>query len=223
MPDPQQSGVQPPIPQTVPGAAPQVDWQNDPDFHALPLVEKDKALQKLDPDYAGLPPQERSKALNAIQYGSGTQFEKERAPDTEGLLSHTADVLGNQVKGAAGMLVRPWTEAAKGYSDARAAGHGVISSAIGGAASGIGAAEDPLGMDQTAAELPSQYGKERAQGRSPAYSAIAPPLAAATGVNLPEVEHQADIGHPGGVVAYGTAVPALEMASTACAEGSWRQ
>jgi hypothetical protein len=50
---------------------PTVDWQNDPDFHQLPLPEKHKALLAIDPGYKALPPAEQAKALNTIHYGAG--------------------------------------------------------------------------------------------------------------------------------------------------------
>lgn len=49
-------------------AAP-ANYQDDPDFKALPLGEKHKAMLSMDSDYAGLPPQEQQKALKAIHYG----------------------------------------------------------------------------------------------------------------------------------------------------------
>lgn len=42
----------------------------DPDFHALPLDEKQKVLVRIDPDYAGLPAKEQMKVLDRIQYGA---------------------------------------------------------------------------------------------------------------------------------------------------------
>ena len=52
------------------GDTPQIDWQNDPAFHNLPLAEKHKVLLQIDPDYKGLPAKEQAKALDAIHYGN---------------------------------------------------------------------------------------------------------------------------------------------------------
>jgi hypothetical protein len=68
---------------------PQIDWQNDPDFHQLPLAEKHKVLLSADPDYKALPPQEQSKALNSIHYGAGgagtgAEFTKNKLSNEQG-------------------------------------------------------------------------------------------------------------------------------------------
>lgn len=51
----------------------QIDWQNDPGFQQLPLMEKHKALLAIDPTYKALPPQEQVKALKSVHYGSDPQ------------------------------------------------------------------------------------------------------------------------------------------------------
>lgn len=204
------------IPLATQPAPPQVDWQNDPDFHALPLAEKNKVLLKVDPQYAGLPPQEQSKALNVIHYGQGgTQFEQERAPDTQGFLSKAADVVGRQIKSA---VTAPFTgvkEAYDTYNQSREAGGAVLPS-LGRAAAplALGAA-DPLGIARGMAQstidtATGGYQKRREQGYNPVYSAVAPTVAGAVNVNLPQMEEEARLGHTAGVAAEG-AVPAAEF------------
>jgi hypothetical protein len=57
-------------------STPSINWQTDPDFHALPLAEKHKVLLQVDPDYKGLPPKEQAKALDTIHYGTLGQSEQ---------------------------------------------------------------------------------------------------------------------------------------------------
>jgi hypothetical protein len=45
------------------------DWVNDPEFKALPLEEKHKAMLELEPEYKALPGSEKVKALTEIHYG----------------------------------------------------------------------------------------------------------------------------------------------------------
>lgn len=42
------------------------DVLTDPDFHALPEIEKLKVLYQIDPDYRRLHPRERWKVVNMI-------------------------------------------------------------------------------------------------------------------------------------------------------------
>lgn len=198
----------------TPDAAP--DWQNDPEFHQLPLPEKHKALLQIDPDYAHLPAQEQSKALNVIHYGpNGTQFEQDRDPAThESGTSHVLSTLGRQIRGAAEASVKPWTGAAQTYKKARAGGAGFLSAAGQGAGRALYEASPVSSMLETgvaALNTPKDYHEHRQAGYSPAYSAAAPLAASATGVNLPKMEHFADIGDTKGVLAE-AAVPAAEVA-----------
>jgi hypothetical protein len=205
MPDPQQAATT--APSTPP---PAVDWQSDPDFHALPIVEKDKVLRKVDPDYAGLPPQEQQKALNVIHYGPPAGD-----GEGEGFLSHAAGVIGNQIKSVAALPFRSLTEGYKGYSDARDKGAGVLDSLGQGALRSSAAGVDPLGITEgmlrgTADTLSGGYQKRRERGYNPAYAAVAPTVAPAVGVNLPGMEDEASKGHVSAVAAEG-AVPAAEV------------
>src|ERR1700676_1795167 len=116
----------------TPDAPPETpDWQNDPEFHQLPVAEKHKVLLQVDPDYAHLPPPEQAKALNVIHFGpNGTQFEQERDKTNQPSgASHVLSTLGNQIRGAAEASVKPWTGAAETYKKARAGGAGVLSAA----------------------------------------------------------------------------------------------
>lgn len=199
-----------------------VDWQNDPEFHQLPLGEKHKVLMSVDPDYAQLPAPERSKALNAIHYGQGAaagtgkEFTDERNPDNqESGGSHVLTTLGHQVKNAALAASRPYTGALETFRNARGQGDDLLPAvgkagarAMYEAAPGGRAMLDAVG---TAANAPQEYKNRRESGYSPVYSALAPTAAGNTGVDLESIEHYADVGDTKGVLSE-AAVPVGEMA-----------
>src|SRR5580765_3309396 len=145
----------------------QVDWQNDPDFHALPLAEKHKVLLQVDPDYKGLPAKEQAKALDAIHYGAlgqisgtgsltqgaGTSFVDTLKgmvpPAPQGhVLSKQFWVGDNTIKihPTQGGIAQAGKEAVNEYGRARQAGAGPlgagISSGVVGAGSLLGASDE---------------------------------------------------------------------------------
>lgn len=203
------------------GGTQTVDWQNDPDFHNLPLAEKHKVLMQVDPDYAQLPAPERSKALNAIHYGqgqagdgTGKEFTDERDAPKESTGSHMLTTVGHQIRDLALSSAKPFTDAYDTYQGSRAKGAGVGESLARGAAHGLYDATpviDGLAVTGNALGAPKEYQQHREKGYNPVYSAVAPAAAKATGVNLPAMEHAADIGDTAGVVSE-AAVPALEAA-----------
>lgn len=128
------------------------------------------------------------------------------------------NVLANQAKGAAKSLVAPYTQAYEAYHLARKSGADIPTAlAYGGlrsleAVPGSGGAE--AGM-RAAAETPERYANYSPVVGKPAaaaYSAAAPIVAPAVGVNLPEMESQAAQGHTAAVAA-NAAVPAAEAAA----------
>src|SRR5580693_3393166 len=147
----------------------------DPNFSALPPLEKHKVLTRIDPNYAGLPPQEQTKALTAIQYPEASPKEK------EGFWG----AIGNDIVGAAtgvkNLLTRPYTEAAAGYT------HGGVGEA---AARGINAVLDPMDVGGSLESIPAADAKRKAEGRSGGYR-LAAAVGTATGVANPEASEQA--------------------------------
>lgn len=191
-----------------------VDFLNDPDFQGLPMQEKHQVMLSLDPDYKSLPGSEQTKALSEIHYGkggpgTGQKFLEERKPEKEeGSFLHGLRVLGRQVQGFA--EDNPFVEGYKGYQEAQAGGAGTGLSAAYGAAKGINKlVGDPLGKAASVSSIPKEYHERRQSGYNPAYAAAAPVLAPQVGVNLPAMEHEADVGHTRGV-AMEAAVPAAE-------------
>ena len=200
-------------------AAPTIDWQNDPDFHQLPLNEKHQVLLSIDPDYKALPPQEQSKALNTIHYqngnteGTGKQFTGERDKKNQpGFIHSSLNTIGRQIKGAAEESIAPYTKGYHAYEAAQGQGMGTGMSVAAGAARGLAAAMpvDPVETGMNAAKAPDDF-KERQSKYGTGYAAVAPAAASATGVDLPQMEHQADVGNKAGVMAE-AAVPAAEVA-----------
>jgi hypothetical protein len=196
----------------MPDGTQQIDWQSDPDFHALPLIEKDKVLRKIDPDYAGLPPNEQVKALTAIHYGAQPQA------DTGGFVEKAADVIGRQVSGAAKQTYAPLTEAYEGYKTGRENGKGVLASAgnalLRGGAQVLKSEPGLPSMEsgiETAVDTIGNWNDRKKAGYSPAYRALAPIAASAAGVNLPNMEAAAGRGDVKGVEAE-AAVPVGEVA-----------
>ncbi len=136
--------------------------------------------------------------------------------EPEGFWSHAAGVVGNQIEGAAKTLVRPWTEGYEGYKQARESGSGVAGSIGRGALRAASAAQDPLGIQEGlqkgTEDAITGYQRRREQGYGPVYSAAAPIVAPAVGVNLPAMEDAAGRGQWKSVLAEG-AVPAGEVAA----------
>lgn len=196
-------------PTAMPPSTPQVDWQNDPDFHQLPLIEKHKVLTKIDPDYAGLPSTEQAKALSVIHYGAPPEEDK------EGFFSHAADVVGKQISGLGSTITSSVTGPIDAYQKSRAAGHGVLNSFLAGAGTAAEKSLDPLGVEEgvtkgTLDTATGGYAKRRAEGYNPVYAAAAPTLAPAVGVNLSAMEDAASKGQTKAVAAE-AAVPAAEV------------
>jgi len=164
----------------------------------------------IDPDYAGLPPKERMQALGTIHYG------KDYAPkEQEGFFHHAARVVGGQIGDLAKSSIAPYTEAYKGYEAAKGHGKGTGTSLAYGAAMGMNQlVGDPVGKVQSAMNVPQEYAQRRQAGYNPVYAAAAPAVAPQVGVNLPSMEHQAEIGNTRGVLAE-AAVPAAETLGAA--------
>jgi hypothetical protein len=188
------------------------DWHSDPEFHQLPLNEKNKVLMQVDKDYAALPAPERAKALNTIHYGpNGTKFEQERSdPNThKSTIASVPGVPGEQAKGLWDSTTSAFTGPVKAYQTSRKRGEGVGKALTMGAGSLLYNAVPGAKTAYEAAQAPGEYQNRREHGYSPAYSAMAPAAASATNVNLPAMEHKADIGDTGGVAAEAL-VPAAE-------------
>lgn len=143
-----------------------------------------------------------------------TDFEKERSGENQpGFIRSSLNTVGRQIKGAAEESIAPYTKGYHAYEAAKGQGMGTGMSVAAGAARGLAAAMpggDPIDMATNAAKAPDEF-KERQQKYGTGYAAAAPVGAAVSGVDLPQMEHQADIGNKSGVLAE-AAVPAAEVA-----------
>jgi hypothetical protein len=156
---------------------------------------------------------EEQPAAPAARAAAAAPGEEKRGGE-DSFLRQAGGALWRQVKGAAERSVAPFTEAYGGYEEARGHGKGVGESLLYGGA--LGANElmgDPLGTLTRATQAPGEYRERRAAGYGPLYSAAAPTLAPVVGVDLPEMERQAALGHPRGVLGE-AAVPAAEAAAS---------
>jgi hypothetical protein len=194
----------------------------DKDFLAGQPEDQKAYLAHIDSDFAKGAPEEQNAYLNHIlapgrlaKAAQPTQFEKERQPENqEGFFHHAATTLGRQIGGIEESFNAPWKKGYETYSKQRARGEGYAPALAAGTARGLYEAvpgvKPTLELAQTVARAPEEYKKRRSEGYGPAYAAVAPPVSQAVGVNLPSMEHQADIGNTRGVMAEAT-VPAAEV------------
>lgn len=77
----------------------------DPNFHALPMNEKQKVLLK-DPNYAGLPPQEMQKVLQQIQYPNPVSLPTDSGQPNS-ILGGAGRAVAGAAKGAWSTLMAP--------------------------------------------------------------------------------------------------------------------
>jgi hypothetical protein len=142
-----------------------------------------------------------------------TPYEKEVNQDRGGVISQGLGTIGRQIKGWAASTVAPYTKGYEQYEQARQAGMSVPASIGAGVVRGIGNAamgEDPLEKLQQTVNIPKDYKERREAGYGPIYSAAAPQVAGAVGVDLPTMEEAARVGNTPGVIAE-AAVPAGEV------------
>lgn len=130
------------------GGSPTVEQiMSDPEFHAMPIGERQKVMQSIDPEYAGLPPQEQIRVLEMSQGNQAAE------PQGELMASHAPMVspqpesrFDKTLKGSARVLspiARPVLEgggmvggAAAGAFAGAPAGPGAILTGIAGSAMG---------------------------------------------------------------------------------------
>jgi hypothetical protein len=176
----------------------QVDWQNDLDFHALPLAEKHKVLLQVDPDYKGLPAKEQAKALDAIHYGTlgqipgtgsliqgaGTAFvdtlKGMMPPAPQGpILSKQFWVGDNTIKihPSQGGIAQMGKEASTEYQRARAARVNPLAAGYSAAISGAGPLAGISDIEQQKLAEQGESGKIVGQSAVPAVAALVPGLA----------------------------------------------
>jgi hypothetical protein len=167
----------------------------------------DKQAKPAEPDF--IPDAPQSAQPDFIP--DAAPLQKPSYPPTEpkeGFLEHTLGTLKNQAYG----FVEPLMTGVDAYNQARKAGQGVLSS-LGTGAVASSAEEGPVPLSRIAnmanVATGEEYRRERARSMNPVYSTLAPIVAPAVGINLQDMEHQADIGNTAGVFAAG-AVPAAE-------------
>src|SRR5208283_1343014 len=162
------------------------------------------------------------KAAAIAKNAQPTEFEKERQPENqEGFFHHALKVLGSQLKGATESTYAPVIKGYEGYEQARGRGANIASSLAQGSLAGAKEISIIPGVPGTSASSfegmakgAGEYKERRGEGYGRVYSAAAPVAAPLVNVNLPSMEHQADIGNRRGVIAE-AAVPAAEAAAAA--------
>jgi hypothetical protein len=154
-----------------------------------------------------MPPEERNEAIDRAM---AARKAEPKAEEGDSFLRQAGGALYRQAREYLKGSVAPWTEGFEAQEEAKKAGLSRGQTGLYIGAREINAlAGHPFERAQELMRIPEEYRGRREAGYGPLYSAAAPVVAPQVGVNLEEMERQARLGHPRGVLAE-AAVPAAE-------------
>lgn len=180
----------------------------DMSFRNAPNADKVAYLSSVDPDFAKASPQDQAGYINhVLGNDQPTQFEKDRAGAFQSTARDPRAQVGELVKNVV-------THPRELLSNAAEAGKGLVE----GAVEGAGNLFNPAGAAGMSAKAAAQIAQEdlarKQAGRSSLYRGTAA-VGSALGVPAAQMEREADIGQPAGVVGAGIPLAAATVAPAA--------